>query len=260
MSRPPSSVTDSPTPASPAIETFRLMKVYPPRVVAVNQLNLRIERGVVHALVGPNGAGKTTTLKLLAGLIQPTRGRIFIMGYDLHQESRMAKRHLGFLPEAPSAYEYLTVEEFLRFTASIYRIPRPLFEERRTQYAELFGITAYKNKYMGALSRGMLQRTLLCALLIRKPTVMLLDEPLYGLDPEGGYLLKQLIRDLAGEGHTILLSTHILSVAEEVSQEFTILSQGVKVAEGTTEELRSRLGGTTLEQYYIETLRGEQAP
>ena len=243
----------------PAIEVFRLTKVYPPRVVAVSRLNLKITQGVIHALVGPNGAGKTTTLKLLAGLIRPTQGRIFIMGYDLHRGSRMAKWHLGFLPDSPSAYEHLTVEEFLRFVASIYRIPRSVFEERRNQYAELFEITAYGGRYMASLSRGMLQRTLLCALLIRKPKVMLLDEPLYGLDPEGGYLLKQVFRDLAREGHTILLSTHILSVAEEVSHEFTILSQGVKVAEGTTEELRNRLGGTTLEQYYIETLRGRQA-
>jgi len=258
MSRALSSAS-SEAPTSQAIEVFRLTKVYPPQVVAVNRLNMKIGQGVVHALVGPNGAGKTTTLKLLAGIIRPTWGRIFIMGYDLHRESRRAKRHLGFLPDVPSAYEHLTVEEFLRFIASIYRVPRPLFEERRDQYAELFDITEYSDKYLGSLSRGMLQRTLLCALLIRKPKVMLLDEPLYGLDPEGGYLLKQMLRDLAQEGHTILLSTHILGVAEEVSQEFTIISQGVKVAEGTTEELRNRPGGMTLEQYYIETLRGEKA-
>lgn len=242
---------------TPAIESFKLTKFYPPGVFAVNRLNLQIRQSVVHALVGPNGAGKTTTLKLLAGLIRPNRGSIFIMGFDLFKESWKAKQHIGFLSDQPAAYESLKVDEFLRFIGSIYRVPKKVFEERRNHYMTLFDITSYRNKYMGELSRGMLQRSLLCGLLIHKPKVLLMDEPLYGLDPEGGYVLKQLIRDLAAEGHTILLSTHILSVAEEVSDEFTIISEGVKVASGTIKELRNHLGDeTSLEQYYIETLRG----
>ncbi|MFX1562720.1 MAG: ABC transporter ATP-binding protein [Promethearchaeota archaeon] len=242
---------------TPAIETFKLTKIFSPGILAVNRINLQIHQNVVHALVGPNGAGKTTTLKLLAGLIRPNRGSIFILGFDLLRESWKAKQHIGFLSDQPAAYESLKVDEFLRFIASIYRIPKKVFEQRRNRYMSLFEIEPYQNKYMGELSRGMLQRSLLCGLLIHKPKILLMDEPLYGLDPEGGYVLKRLIRDLAAEGHTILISTHILSVAEEVCDEFTIISEGVKVASGTTKELRNQVGdATSLEQYYIETLRG----
>jgi len=242
---------------SPAIETFRLSKIFPPNILAVNRLNLKIRQGVVHALVGPNGAGKTTTLRLIAGLSRPNRGSVFIMGYDMMRESWKAKQHLGILPDAPAAYQALRVEEFLRFIGSLYRIPGDEFESRRLEYVNRFDIRGYLQKYMGELSRGMLQRTLLTALLIRNPKVMLMDEPLYGLDPEGGYVLKQVIRELAQNGSAVVVSTHILSVAEEISDEFTILSEGVKVAEGTVEDLRGQIGGgTSLEDYYIKTLRG----
>jgi len=245
----------------PAIETFQLSKIYPPAVLAVNRLDLRIRQGVVHALVGPNGAGKTTTLKMLVGLTRPTRGSIFIMGYDLLRESWKAKQHLGFLPDTPAAYSNLTLSEFLRFVGSLYEVPRKVFEERRREYVDRFDVGSYSNKYLGELSRGMLQRALLCGLLIRNPKVLLLDEPLYGLDPEGGYVLKQVIRELARDGHTVLLSTHILSIADEVCDEFTILSQGVRVASGNIKQLRSQLGKKiNLEQYYIETLRGRKEP
>ncbi|MFX0167761.1 MAG: ABC transporter ATP-binding protein [Candidatus Hodarchaeota archaeon] len=249
--------TDQTDRESPAIETFRLSKIFPPNMLAVNRLNLKIRQGVVHALVGPNGAGKTTTLRLIAGLSRPNRGSIFIMGYDMLRESWKAKQHLGILPDAPTAYEALRVEEFLQFIGSLYRVPDEQFEERRLEYLNRFDIRGYLHKHMGELSRGMLQRTLLTALLIRNPKVMLMDEPLYGLDPEGGYVLKQVIRELAASGNTVVVSTHILSIAEEISDEFTILSEGVKVASGTVEDLRNKIdGGTNLEDYYIKTLRG----
>lgn len=242
---------------TPAIETFRLSKIFPPGVLAVNRLNLKIRQGVVHALVGPNGAGKTTTLRLISGISRPNRGSIFIMGFDMLRESWKAKTHLGYLPDAPGAYEYLRVNEFLYFIGSLYKVPKSDFDDRRLKFINRFDIGGYLNKYLGELSRGMLQRTLLCALLIRNPKVLLMDEPLYGLDPEGGYVLKQVIRELADNGSTVVLSTHILSVAEQISDEFTILSEGVKVASGTVEELRSELGTrTSLEEYYINTLRG----
>jgi ABC-2 type transport system ATP-binding protein len=181
------------------------------------------------------------------------------MGYDLLRESWKAKQHLGFLPDTPAAYASLTLNEFLNFVGSLYEVPHQVFDQRRREYVDRFDVASYSNKYLGELSRGMLQRALLCGLLIRKPKVLLLDEPLYGLDPEGGYVLKQVIQELAREGHTVVLSTHILSVAEEVCDEFTILSQGVKVASGNTKELRSQLGSKiNLEQYYIETLRGRK--
>ncbi|MFW9985947.1 MAG: ABC transporter ATP-binding protein [Candidatus Odinarchaeota archaeon] len=243
---------------TPAIETFKLSKIFPPGVLAVNRLNLKIEQGKVHALVGPNGAGKTTTLRLLAGLSRPNRGSIFIMGHDMLRESRQAKAQLGFLPDTPTAYDALRVNEFLHFIGSLYQMPQNVFEKRKQHYVTRFDIIGYLNKYLGDLSRGMLQRTLLCALLIRNPKVLLMDEPIYGLDPEGGFVLKQVLRELAQKGNTILLSTHNLSVAEEVSDEFTIISEGVKVAAGTVEELRTEIGGrANLEEYYIKTLRGK---
>lgn len=241
----------------PAIESFRLSKIFPPGVLAVNRLNLKIKQGVVHALVGPNGAGKTTTLRLLAGLSRPNRGSIFIMGFDMLRESWRAKSNLGFLPDGPAAYEALKVNEFLQFIGNLFLVPEETFEKRRLEYISRFEIGGYLNKYLGELSRGMLQRVLLCVLLIRNPKVLLMDEPLYGLDPEGGFVLKQVIRELADAGNTVLLSTHNLAVAEEVSDEFTILSDGVKVASGTVQELRTEVGGrASLEQYYIKTLQG----
>ncbi|MFX1576646.1 MAG: ABC transporter ATP-binding protein [Promethearchaeota archaeon] len=240
-----------------ALETIRLTKIFPPGVLAVNRFNLQVRQGIVHALVGPNGAGKTTTLRLIGGLSRPNQGGIFVMGYDMLRESWRAKTNLGFLPDAPTAYETLRVHEFLSFIGSLYQIPEPEFNRRRLEYINRFEIHGFLNKYLGELSRGMLQRAILCGLLIRNPRVMLMDEPLYGLDPEGGYVLKKIIRELAQNGSTILLSTHNLSVAEEVSDEFTIISKGVKVASGTVEELRRQVGGgTALEDYYIRTLRG----
>ncbi|MFX0203643.1 MAG: ABC transporter ATP-binding protein [Candidatus Hodarchaeota archaeon] len=241
----------------PAIETFELSKIFPPDILAVNRLNLKIQQGVVHALVGPNGAGKTTTLRLLAGLSRPNRGSIFIMGYDMLRESWQAKVHLGFLPDTPAAYETLRVDEFLQFIASLYQVPETEFEERREQYVHRFDMTGYVNKYLGELSRGMLQRTLLCGLLIRNPKILVMDEPLYGLDPEGGYVLKRIIREVAQNGTTVLISTHILSVAEEICDEFTIISEGVKVASESVRNLREKIGsGNNLEDYYINTLQG----
>jgi ABC-type multidrug transport system ATPase subunit len=246
-------------PDTPAIETFKLSKIFPPGVLAVNRLNLKIKQGKVHAIVGPNGAGKTTTLRLLAGLSRPNRGSIFIMGYDMLRESSQAKAQLGFLPDTPTAYASLQVNEFLHFIGSLYQVPPTAFEKRKQHYVTRFDISGYLKKYLGDLSRGMLQRTLLCALLIRNPKVLLMDEPIYGLDPEGGFVLKQVMRELAQNGSTILLSTHNLSVAEEVSDEFTIISEGVKVASRTVEELRSEIEGRAkLEDYYIKTLRGNE--
>ncbi|TRO54476.1 ABC transporter ATP-binding protein [Candidatus Bathyarchaeota archaeon] len=244
---------------TPAMETYRLSKIFPPGILAVNRLTLKIPQGVVHALVGPNGAGKTTTLRLIAGLSRPNRGSIFIMGYDLLRESWNAKTNLGFLPDTPAAYDTLTVDEFLIFIGSLFSVPEDDFHRRRLEYIERFEISGFLNKYLGELSRGMLQRALLTALLIRNPKVLLMDEPLYGLDPEGGYVLKRIIRELAENGNTVILSTHNLNVAEEVSDEFTILSEGVKVASGSVEELRREVGGgAALENYYIRTLKGRE--
>ena len=240
-----------------ALETIQLSKIYPPGVVAVNRLDLQIRQGIVHAIVGPNGAGKTTTLRLIGGLSRPNQGSIFIMGFDMLRDSWQAKINLGFLPDAPSAYGSLRVGEFLSFIGSLYQVRARDFKRRRREYVARFEISGFLDKYLGELSRGMLQRTLLCALLIRNPKVLLMDEPLYGLDPEGGYVLKQIIRELAQNGSTVLLSTHNLSVAEEVSDEFTIISKGSKAASGTVEELRREIGGgAALEDYYIRTLRG----
>lgn len=240
-----------------ALETVQLSKIFPPGVVAVNRLDLQIKQGIVHAIVGPNGAGKTTTLRLIGGLSRPNQGSIFIMGHDMLRNSWQAKLNLGFLPDAPSAYESLKADEFLSFIGSLYQVPASEFRQRRREYIRRFEMSGFLDKYLGELSRGMLQRTLLCGLLIRNPKVLLMDEPLYGLDPEGGYVLKQIIQELAQNGSTILLSTHNLSVAEEVSDEFTIISKGSKVASGTVEELRREIGGgAALEDYYIRTLRG----
>jgi ABC-2 type transport system ATP-binding protein len=224
-----------------AIETFDLTKRFSEHT-AVDRLNLKVEEGTVHSLLGPNGAGKTTVLNMLSGILKPTSGSAKILGYDIGKEPEKAKSLIGYLPEEPQIYEILTVREFLRLIGRAYSVPKGELEGRIDEYLKLFDLKRVEQVFCGALSHGMKQRVVVCSVLIHDPKVILLDEPFYGLDPASGRLFKELLKDKAANGTTILVSTHILEIAERFSGRVTILNESRVVAEGTLEELREKAG------------------
>jgi ABC-2 type transport system ATP-binding protein len=223
-----------------AVAVEGLTKVFPgafrrPAVVAVRDLNLRIEPGEVYGLLGPNGSGKTTTLKIIVGLLSPTHGRASIFGRDSSSvESREA---LGFLPENPYFYKFLTGEETLRFFGKLSRLRAGALRKRITELLELVGLTSDKKRRLGTYSKGMLQRIGLAQALIHDPKVLILDEPTAGVDPAGSIKIRNLIADLKQRGVTILLSSHLLTQMQEMCDRIGILANGALVREGRLPEL-----------------------
>ncbi len=223
-----------------AVTVSGLTKVFPvpfhrEPVVAVRHLDLRIEPGEVYGLLGPNGSGKSTTLKIILGLVSPTRGRTEIFGRDSRLvESRAA---VGFLPENPYFYKYLTGEETLRFFGKLCGLSGSRLRERSDQLLELVGLTNARDRRLSTYSKGMLQRIGLAQALIHEPKLLVLDEPTAGVDPAGSRDIRNLIVDLKQRGITVLLSSHLLAQAQEICDRVGILADGVLVREGRLEEL-----------------------
>jgi ABC-2 type transport system ATP-binding protein len=221
-------------------------------LVAVDQLSFRVAPGEIMGLVGPNGAGKTTTLRSLAGIIRPTSGRITIAGADLAKDPLTAKRALAFIPDEPELFDYLTVEEHLRFVARIYsvsdvdhRIP-PLLDELE--------LTDKRNTLPAELSRGMRQKLAIACGLIHDPKVLILDEPLTGLDPAGIKRMKETIVERASDGAAVVLSSHLLHLVEELCTQLLVLRRGHMVAYGTVTDIvtaRPDLAGLDLEDLFL---------
>ncbi|HMC24387.1 MAG TPA: ABC transporter ATP-binding protein [Candidatus Udaeobacter sp.] len=201
----------------------------------MKDLNLRIEPGEVYGLLGPNGSGKSTTLKIILGLVSPTRGRTEIFGRDSRLvESREA---VGFLPENPYFYKYLTGEETLRFFGRLCGLRGARLKERIDELLELVGLTKARKRRLGVYSKGMLQRIGLAQALIHDPRLVVLDEPTAGVDPAGSREIRDLILDLKRRGITVLLSSHLLAQAQEICDRVGILADGVLVREGHLQEL-----------------------
>jgi ABC-2 type transport system ATP-binding protein len=224
----------------PAVAVRGLTKIFPvpfhrQQVVAVCDLNLEIERGEVYGLLGPNGSGKSTTLKIILGLVSPTRGRTEIFGRDSRLvESREA---VGFLPENPYFYKYLTGEETLRFFGRLCGLSGRQLKNRMDELLELVGLTKARKRRLGTYSKGMLQRIGLAQALIHNPRLLVLDEPTAGVDPAGSREIRDLIIDLKERGITVLLSSHLLAQAQEICDRVGILANGRLVREGHLEEL-----------------------
>ena len=237
------------------LEVQGLTKLYD-QLVAVDGLSFTVAAGEVLGLVGPNGAGKTTTLRSLVGIVRPTRGTIRVGGFDLEKNPVEAKRQLAFMPDEPHLFEYLTVEEHLRFTARLYqvadvdqRIPPLLAELELAEKAKALP---------GELSRGMKQKLVIACGLIHDPQGMVFDEPLTGLDPAGIRRMKQTIVDRAKRGAAVLLSSHLLHLVEEICTRVLILQRGRMVAIGTIQQIldqRPDLQGKSLEDIFL-TLTG----
>lgn len=223
-----------------AIAVRGLTKVFPipfsrQRVVAVRDLDLRVERGEVYGLLGPNGSGKSTTLKIILGLVSATRGHTEIFGRDSTLvESRAT---VGFLPENPYFYKYLTGEETLRFFGKLCGLRGADLQTRIDELLELVGLTNARKRRLGTYSKGMLQRIGLAQALINQPRLVVLDEPTAGVDPAGSRDIRNLIVDLRARGITVLLSSHLLAQAQEICDRVGILANGVLVREGRLEEL-----------------------
>jgi ABC-2 type transport system ATP-binding protein len=225
---------------NPAVAVHGLTKVFPvpfhrQSIVAVKNLNLRIEPGEVYGLLGPNGSGKSTTLKIILGLVSPTRGRTEIFGRDSRLvESREA---VGFLPENPYFYKYLTGEETLRFFGRLCGLRGGALKNRVNELLDLVGLNKARNRRLRTYSKGMLQRIGLAQALIHDPRLVVLDEPTAGVDPAGSRDIRDLILDLKRRGITVLLSSHLLAQAQEICDRVGILADGVLVREGHLQEL-----------------------
>ena len=226
--------------AGPAVAVRGLTKVFPvpfhrQSIVAVKDLNVRIEPGEVYGLLGPNGSGKSTTLKIILGLVSPTRGRTEIFGRDSRLvESREA---VGFLPENPYFYKYLTGNETLRFFGRLSGLRGVALKNRINELLDLVGLSKARNRRLGTYSKGMLQRIGLAQALIHDPRLVVLDEPTAGVDPAGSRDIRDLILDLKRRGITVLLSSHLLAQAQEICDRVGILADGVLVREGHLQEL-----------------------
>jgi len=224
----------------PAVAVSGLTKIYPipfhrQSVVAVRDLDLQVEPGEVYGLLGPNGSGKSTTLKVILGLVSPTRGRTEIFGRD---SSRVDSREaVGFLPENPYFYKYLTGEETLRFFGRLCGLSGVRLRQRIAELLELVGLTNAGARRLGTYSKGMLQRIGLAQAIIHEPKLVVLDEPTAGVDPAGSRDIRNLIVDLKRRGITVLLSSHLLAQVQEICDRVGILDNGVIVREGRVEEL-----------------------
>ncbi len=241
---------------SAAIETRELTKRYG-RTLALDGLNLEVSAGSIYGFIGPNGAGKTTTLRLVAGLLEPTRGDVELMGERLDRAGRKAQRLVGYMPDFFGVYDDLRVWEYLDFFARCYGLAAPKRRSTVDGLLDLVDLTPKRNALVQQLSRGMQQRLCLAHALVHDPPILLLDEPASGLDPRARVELRELLRTLRDMGKTILLSSHILSELAEVCTEIGIMRAGHLVASGTLEHVRTLLGGTR--RLRIDVLRGLEA-
>ncbi|MFB0518862.1 MAG: ABC transporter ATP-binding protein [Acidobacteriota bacterium] len=242
------------------IELSRLKKRFG-GVVAVDELTLSIPRGEFFGFLGPNGAGKTTTIKLMAGLLKPTAGRVCIGSFDVVQEPLRAKQIVGFIPDRSFLYEKLTGREFLAFIAEVYGLEPKSYKPMIASLLEEFELTPWGDELIESYSHGMRQRLVICSALIHHPRVILVDEPMVALDPKGVKLVKELFTRLCQQGVTIFMSTHTLSLAEELCHRIGIIHRGRLVAVGTREELRRRasIPQTGLEDIFLELTREDES-
>ena len=220
---------------------------------AVDALDLDVRAGELYALLGPNGAGKTTTLRMVAGLLQPDAGSISVFGIDARAKPKDAKRITAWLPDEPMLYDKLTAWEYLEFVAGLWGVPSRIARTRAQELLELLDLWDHRDDRCEGFSRGMKQKAALAAALIHEPRLLMLDEPLTGLDAAIARQVKDLLQDRVRAGAAIILTTHILDVAERMAHRIGIIRDGKLVAEGTLEELQARsTSGRTLEDVFLQ--------
>jgi ABC-2 type transport system ATP-binding protein len=249
-------------PTSPPLAVAGLTKSYEGRL-AVHSLSFEVSAGSILGLVGPNGAGKTTTLRSIAGVLPVREGRVTICGHDVEREPTAAKRRLCWVPDDPQPFDTLTVAEHLEFTAALYELSD--WRARADELLARFELADRSDSLGGELSRGMRQKLAFCCAWLPRPSLMLMDEPLSGLDPRGIRAAKQALRELADQGTAVILSSHLLSLIEELATRLLILAAGRKLFEGSFSELRAAARaeeGTTLEEVFLAVTEngGADAP
>jgi len=223
------------------IGLFDLVKQYG-TFTAVDGVSLDVAPGEIHGFLGPNGAGKTTTLRMIAGLLKPTSGRILVNGHDVATDPERAKASLGFIPDRPFIYEKLTAGEFLRFHGGLYGLDGSEIGGRVREMLELFELGRWEQELVESFSHGMKQRLVMCAAFLHRPHAVVVDEPMVGLDPRGARLIKDVFRRMSEHGVAILMSTHTLEVAQEMCDRISIILKGKIIARGTVDELRALAG------------------
>jgi ABC-2 type transport system ATP-binding protein len=223
---------------------------------AVRDLSAVLRGGEVVGFLGPNGAGKTTTIKMIAGLLVPSEGRVLLDGIDVGTHPEDAKQRLAYIPDRPYVPERLSARELLDYVAGLYGLGREVVESRGLEQLHRFGLKGREDDLLGTYSHGMRQRVLLAAALMRTPKLLLVDEPMVGLDPQGMRLVKRVLREVASTGAVVLMSTHTLDVVEEVCDRVLVMGRGRLVADGTVPELKSKIPtengvAPTLEDLFI---------
>jgi len=229
------------------------------RFTAVKSLDLTVHRGEIFGFLGPNGAGKTTTIRMVAGVLRPTSGQVLVGGDDLETTPEAAKARIGYIPDRPFLYEKLSGGEFLRFVAGLWGRDGEDVRQRIDRLLELFQMAPWRDELIESYSHGMRQKILISSALIHQPEVIVVDEPMVGLDPRSARLLKDLFRTFVAAGGTIFLSTHTLEVAEALCDRIAIISGGEIIALGSMDDLRAQAhaGGAHLEEIFLKVTGGE---
>lgn len=230
-------------------------------ITAVDDLTLQVTAGEVFGFLGLNGAGKTTTIKMIMGLLRPSRGRIVLGGFDIQQQPLEAKGLCGFVPDRPHLYDKLSGRELLHFVAGLYGVAPPVAKRRGDRLLAMFGLDAWAEGLVESYSHGMKQRLALAAALVHSPRILIVDEPMVGMDPHGALLLKRIFRELADSGVAVFLSTHSLAIAQQTCDRIGILHHGKLLAHGSIEGLRraAAMPEADLETVFLH-MTGSQTP
>jgi ABC-2 type transport system ATP-binding protein len=232
------------------LEAHGLTKSYA-SVIAVKDVTFTLAPGQVLACLGPNGSGKSTTVKMLTGLLEPSRGKVLFNGEDIHQDLAGFRKLLGYVPEEPNLYPYLSGNEYLEMIGLLRGIPRPSLDKKMDSLLHLFSLDAHRHASMACYSKGMRQRILLIAALMDDPKLLILDEPLSGLDVTTALVLKNLIRELGQQGRAVFYCSHVLEVVEQICSHLLILRKGNVLAYDTTEGIRHDVEHSSLEKAFV---------
>jgi ABC-2 type transport system ATP-binding protein len=241
------------------IQLIDLTKHYG-KVAAVDGLSLEVPPGQIFGFLGPNGAGKTTTIRVMMGILKATSGRVLLDGHDVVSEAQKAKALAGFIPDRPFIYEKLSGNEFLEFIGKLHRLESGHLSRRINELLELLELSHWRDELVESYSHGMKQRLVVCAALIHQPRILVVDEPMVGMDPKGARTIKDLFCSLSKNGTTVFLSTHSISVAEEICHRIGIIQKGRLIACGTMGELHQAAAGRhgNLESVFLELTREQE--
>jgi ABC-2 type transport system ATP-binding protein len=223
-------------------------------IKAVKGISISLRKGEILGLLGPNGSGKSTTMKMVLGILKPDSGTVIVYGEDISKTPIETKRKMGYVPETPQLYEFLTGIEYIDFVAEMYDVPEAERRERIQHFLTGMQLAGHENEMISGYSQGMKQKVAIISALVHKPRMLVLDEALNGLDPRSARLVKDLLRELTAEGVSILFSTHVLEIAQALCDRVAIMYQGTIIAEGTVAELRQKAGlpGSTLEEVFLK--------